>query len=154
MTKILKISKLLPNFKSKKKKNQTNGNNNKNPGSICSADICPCPLTPHSTSRSDLFKGMLTQTVLFTMKLKSEAILFSGKYEENKGPSNTSCIVQLHFSPFDASCFRFHLLAVSCLWSRASRLHGQMGKDDIQPSDMIALSLIFFCFLNQLSTFI
>lgn len=95
------------------------------------------------------------------MKLKRETILFSGKDEENKDPSNTSCIIQLHFSPFSASNFRFHLLAISCLSScvssrasRASQSHGQMGKDDIQPSDMIALSLIFFCFLNQLSTFI
>lgn len=55
------------------------------------------------------------------MKLKSEAILFSGKDEENKDPSNTPSIVHLYFSPFDASCFRFHLLVVSCLWSRVSQ---------------------------------
>lgn len=83
------------------------------------------------------------------MKLKSETILFSGKDEENKDPSNTSCIIQLHSSPFDASSFRFYLLAISCPWSCAARSHGQMGKDDIQPSEMIALSLIFFVFWSS-----
>lgn len=153
VTKILKISKLLPNFKSKKK-NQTNNNNNKNPESICSAGIRPCPLTPRLTSRSDLFKGMLTH--------KQCCLPWNWKVKQYCSQVKMRKIRILQILPVsfiftfllsmqaasDSTCWSFPVCGHACL----SQLHGQMGKDGIQPSDMIALSLIFFCFLNQLST--
>lgn len=95
------------------------------------------------------------------MKLKREIILFSGKDEENKDPSNTPCIVHLHFSPFDASCFRSHLLDVSCLWSRVSqsvtRADGKgwcttFWYDSPQPDFLLLSKPIVHVYTNILST--
>lgn len=95
------------------------------------------------------------------MKLKSEAILFSGKDEENKDPSNTPSIVHLHFSPFDASCFRSHLLDVSCLRSRVSqsvtRADGKgwcttFWYDSPQPDFLLLSKPIVHVYTNILST--